>query len=166
MKYLFRTLFILFFLILMFYVCLPSPDFPKPPADSLQSKEMADIETPLRRAYFTNFTREEVLKHYQDQFKGYLLNYPPEEGQTLIRDQTKSTFLQEIVHPLRESIYINGYEPKEPQHAINIGNRPWRQKIIIKYVPSNIVARVTVVLLSAVLTYFLAREWLISLKND
>lgn len=161
-----RGFFIGLVLLLFCYVLLPSPDFPKPPVDSLQSKEMADIETPLRRAYFTNFTREEVLKHYQDQFKGYLLNYPPEEGQILIRDQTKSTFLQEIVHPLRESIYINGYEPKEPQHAINIGGRPWRQKIIIKYVPGNIMARVTVVLLSAALAYFLSREWLVSFKND
>lgn len=167
MKYLWRIFLILFSLTLLLYVSLPSPAFPDPPKDALQSKEMADMETPLRRAYFTNFSREEVMKHYLTQFKwGYRLNYPPEESQILIRDQTRSTFLEEIVHPLRESIFINGYEPKEPQNVINIEGRTWRQKIVVKYVPSSLWLRILVVLLLLPATFFLSREWLFSLNHD
>lgn len=150
----------IFFTILFIYVLFPSPEFPRPLPDSLRSKEPADSETPLRRAYFTNFTREEVMRHYQSQFKGYRLNYPPEESKTLIRDQTRSTFLEEIVHPLRESIFVNGFEPKDPHDAINIEGRPWRQKIIVKYIPGNLAVRIFVVLSSGLATLILLKEWI------
>ena len=166
MKYILRILCLLILVVLVFYVVLPEPAFPRPPADALQSKERGDTETPLRRAYFTNATREEVMAHYVKEFKGYRLNYPPEESATLIRDQTKSTFLEEIVHPLRESIYVNGYEPKEAQYAINIEGRPWRQKIIVKYIPSKAPVRLVVVLLSSAMAYFICREWLAFSKHD
>ena len=151
----------LFFLALLGYVVLPEPGFPAPPEDALRSKEPADSETPLRRAYFTNFTREEVMAHYKKEFRwGLTLNYPPEESRTLIRDQTRSTFLEEIVHPLRESIYINGFEPKDEKDAINIEGLPWRQKIIVRYVPSTIFVRLVVVALSYIGSVILIKEWL------
>lgn len=137
--------------VFILYLLLPNPDFPKPPADALQSDEPADTETPLRRAYFTNYTRDEVMSNYKNQltkssFLGiplptYRLNYPPEEARTIIRDQTRSTFLEEIVHPFRESVFINGFEPKDPKDAIEIKGMSWRQKIIVRYVPSNIWVR-------------------------
>ena len=151
----------LFFLALLGYVVLPEPGFPAPPADALQSKEPADSESPLRRAYFKNFTREEVMSHYKKEFKwGLNLNYPPEESRTIIRDQTRSTFLEEIVHPLRESVFINGFEPKVEKDAINIEGLSWRQKIIVKLVPSNIFVRIAVVILSYVGSVILIKEWL------
>jgi len=151
----------LIFIALLVYVLLPSPAFPNPLPDALQSKEPADSETPLRRAYFTNFTRGEVMAHYKKEFKwGLTLNYPPEESRTLIRDQTRSTFLEEIVHPLRESIYINGFEPKEEKDAINIAGLPWRQKIIVRYVPSSVYVRIIVVVLSFACSILLIKEWL------
>jgi len=127
--------------------------------DFYQSTEPADTETPLRRGYYTNATRQEVIEHYQSEFKGYRLNYPPEEAQTIIRDQTKSTFLEEIVHPLRESIYINGFEPTDPQYAIVIKGTPWRQKVIVRYVRSNLLARLLVVALSGVAAVLLIKQW-------
>ena len=51
------------------------------------------------------------MSHYTKQFGwGERLNYPPEDAQTLIRDQTQATFLEEIVHPMRESLFIAGNE--------------------------------------------------------
>ena len=142
-----RLLFLTFSLLFLAYLSLPNPEFPTPPPDALQSDEPGDTETPLRRAYFTNLTREEVMSHYKNQLAKssfsaiplptYRLNYPPEEAQTIIRDQTRSTFLEEIVHPLRESVFINGFEPKDPKDAIEIAGRDWRQKIIVRYVPSR-----------------------------
>lgn len=160
MRKIFFALISTFFLGLLVYVIPASPEFPSPPADALQSKEPADSETPLRRAYFTNFTREDVMAHYKKEFKwGIRLNYPPEESRTLIRDQTRSTFLEEIVHPLRESVYINGFEPKDAKDAINIEGLPWRQKIIIRYVPSNVLVRVLVITLSFSSAVLLIKEW-------
>ena len=161
--------FFIFSGILVFYLLLPNPSFPEPPPDALQSNEPADTETTLRRAYFTNFTREEVLVHYKNQleksaFLGvplptYRLNYPPEEAKTIIRDQTRSTFLEEIVHPLRESIFINGFEPKDPKDAIFIDEKFWRQKIIVRFVPNSTLFRLAIVIPTLFLLVVIFRNW-------
>jgi len=160
MKKVLILIFVLFSIALLFYVLLPNYNFPTPPSDSVQSKEPADTETPLRRAYFTNFTRAQVLDWYMDQFKHssfhnlalptLLLNYPPEDSQTIIRDQTRSTFLQEIVHPFRETVFVNGFEPAptDNKDRIVINGVHWRQKIIIKFVPSGISVRLLIILLA------------------
>ncbi len=160
-----KFLLFLIFVSLFIYVSLPNPEFPQPPADSMQSTEPADVESPLRRAYFTNFTREEVINHYKKEFnKGFniytpRLNYPPEESATIIRDQTMSTFLEELVHPMRESIYINGFEPKSEKDTIIINGTRWRQKIIVKYVSSSRTFRILVLSLTLVVGLFLMREY-------
>lgn len=143
---------------------MPSPDFPTPPSDALMSDEPADVETPLRRGYFTDLDREEVMQHYLSQFDetklldisilAYRLNYPPEEAQTLIRDQTRSTFLEEIVHPFRESVFINGFEPTEDRDLIRVGGKLWRQKIIVRYYPSDLKERLAVGILVSLLGIF------------
>ena len=68
--------------------------------------------------------------------------------------------MEEIVHPLRESVFINGFEPKVEKDAINIEGLSWRQKIIVKLVPSNIFVRIAVVILSYVGSVILIKEWL------
>ncbi len=156
-----RIIIVLIFSALFIYTLAPNPKFPNPPPGALQSKEPGDSEDlSVRRAYFTNFTREEVMKHYQNEFKGYRLNYPPEEAATIIRDQTRSTFLEEIVHPFRESFYVNGFEPKNAKDAIEIAGLPWRQKITVKYVPSNLIFRSFVMILTGLATFLLAGGWM------
>ena len=59
-------------------------------------------------------------------------------------DQTRSTFLEQITHPFRESLYVNGYEPKSEENYAVIDGRKFRQKIIIKYVPSVVPVRIAV----------------------
>ena len=158
-----------FYLFLSFlfavYIILPSPNFPDPLPGVLNSTEPADLETPLRRGYFTNATRDEVMEHYLTQFRGYRLNYPPEESGTIIRDQTHSTFLEEIVHPLRESIFISGYEPTDTGKILTVGGLPWRQKVIVKYVPSSLTIRFIVCLLIVISWPVVIGEWLSTLKR-
>jgi hypothetical protein len=154
MKQLVKTVYIICSIIFLIYLALPNPKFPDPPVDSLKSNEPADTETPLRRAYFTNFDRSQVMQNYSGDFEkpliadisipSYRLNYPPEEAQTIIRDQTRSTYLEEVVHPFRESVYINGFEPKSAKDTIFIDNREWLQKITVRYVPSSMLARLVV----------------------
>lgn len=165
MKKFFNLVFFVISVLLLVYVIIPSPEFPNPPPEFVQSFEPGDVETPLRRGYYTNLTREEVINYYKDEFnknfKIYTprLNYPPEEAQTIIRDQTKSTFLEEIAHPLRESIYINGFEPKTDNYRIEIKGVVWRQKIIIKYIPSSLWTRLVVLSLTIVATFALMKEY-------
>jgi hypothetical protein len=126
--------------------------FPDPPTDAIQSFEPADVEEDTRRGYYTDYTREEVINHYKKQLesRSYFiipsirLNYPPEEAQTIIRDQTRSTYLEELVYPMRESLFINGFEPTLPQDLLLREDKYWDQKIIVKKVSSNWFARLAV----------------------
>jgi len=169
------AIFVLFCAISLGYISLPNFDFPKPPPDSLQSQEPGDTETPLRRAYFTNYTRSQVLDWYKGEFEGssflgiklptYLMNYPPEDAQTIIRDQTRTTFLQEVVHPFRESFYINGFEPTAAKDAIFIGGKAWRQKIIIRFIPSLIWVRIAIFAGTAVFMVILFEAWVATIND-
>jgi hypothetical protein len=171
-----KIIFILFCVVGLVYLALPNYDFPLPPPDALQSKELGDTEDlTVRRAYFTNYTRAEVLNWYKNQFSKskildinlptLLLNYPPEDSQTIIRDQTRSTYLQEVVHPFRESVYINGFEPKEKKDDIFIEGRDWKQKIIIRFVPSSPWMRIGIFVATAILMAIIYKSWSASLTN-
>lgn len=164
-----KLFFVIFFISLSFYVYPASSEFPKPPEGAVQSYEPADVESPLRRGYYTNLNRQEVISHYEKEFnQGFVyvprLNYPPEEAPTLIRDQTKSSYLEEIVHPLRESIYINGFTPKEEQYAQYYEGVRYNQKIIIRYIPSSVWIRFMIIAGSSLFGYFLFIEY-INAKN-
>lgn len=151
------------------YFIIPSYPFPVPPPDALQSHEPADIETPFRRAYFTQYTRDQVIAHYEAQLK-YLptlrLNYPPEEATTIIRDQTRSWYLEELTHPMRDSLYINGFVPQKAQDVIVIEGKQYAQKITIKYVPSNLLVRLAIGSSILVFIYALYLEWKKALKSQ
>jgi hypothetical protein len=158
MKKILLIIYILVSATLLFYVLLPNFNFPAQIPGSTQSKEPADMETPLRRAYFTDYTRSEVLAWYRSQFDTssfmkiklptYLMNYPPEESGSIIRDQTRSTFLQEFVHPFRETLFINGYEPspEDEKNRIVIDGIRYRQKIIVRFIPTNTILRFLILL--------------------
>lgn len=139
-----------------------SPEFPVPPPDAVQSMEPADSETSLRRAYFTNYTREQVIEHYKAHFDRkvmFNLNYPPEDAQTLIRDQTRSWYLEELVHPMRESLFINGFIPQQEKDDIWYKGKHFEEKVTIRYVPSGWWARMVVLTATTLLGYLLMREW-------
>ena len=151
MKKIVKYFFIIISAIFLIYLSLPSPDFPENSSKSIQSKELADMEDANRKGYYSDEDREDVINYYKNSFDtlavfniqriSYRLNYPPENAQTIIRDQTRSTFLEEIVHPFRESLFINGFEPKYDQDVIIDNGKRWKQKIIVKYVESSLVAR-------------------------
>lgn len=151
-------------ILLLFAICYliyPSKPFPNPPPGSLQSFEPADTETPNRKAYYTNLSRDQVMAYYRENFNKYALrlNYPPEEAQTLIRDQTRSSWLEEIYLPLRDSYLINGFYPTKPTEQININGVHYQNKITVRFIPSHPVSRLTVLLLFGVCTYFLYQEY-------
>jgi hypothetical protein len=166
-KKFFLISYILGSVIFLIYLFLPAPTFPNPPFDSVQSLEEADTETPLKKAYFTNFTREQVIDHYLNQFNRHSLrlNYPPEDAQTLIRDQTRSVYLEELAHPLRESLFINGFEPRQPKDDIWYKGVHYQAKITIKYYSSPVVTRVLIAIPTIGVGWILINMWVTTLVD-
>jgi len=161
MRYLGNILFILFSLIFLTYLSLPNLSFPDPPPGAVQSFEPADSETPDRRGYLTDLSRDEVLDHYSDGYKlsmmgieipSYQLIYPPEDAFSLVRDQTRSTHLREIVYPFRESLFVNEFVAKLDKDAISYKGIHYGAKITVSIKRSSLVSRigVGVLILSAI----------------
>jgi hypothetical protein len=156
-----KYIFALIFFLGVGYFIFPRPGFISPPPNSLISNEPADTETQFRKAYFTNLSREEVLSYYKSNFKFPFLrlNHPPEDSLTLIRDQTKSSWMEELVHPLIDNLYINGFYPTKPTEQININGVHYQAKITVRYVPSSFTTQITVLLLIMVSGYLLFKEY-------
>lgn len=144
------------------YLFYPNRNFPSQISSSLRSDEAKDTETTLRRAYFVNNNRQEVIGHYENAFS-YLptlrLNYPPEEAQTIIRDQARSSYLEELVHPFRESVFVNGFIPTQAKDAIYIKGRNFDQKITVRYIPSKYSSRIVIGLSTLAFGLVLLKEW-------
>lgn len=166
MKIIVKILFAIFGIALLIYLIWPAPHFPNTLWDFVSSNEPADKETPLRRGYYTNITREQLMSHYKEQFSwGERLNYPPEEAQTIIRDQTQATFLEEVAHPMRESIYIAGNELKSKTSVFEVSGKTYKSKVIVKYVGSNVYVRVLVGLMALGLIWLTGSEWAKTAKD-
>lgn len=157
---------VVFFISLLAYVLSPSSVVPQPPQGSLKSDEPSDTESIFRTAYFTTLDREEVMNYYKTKFNYIVhINHPPEDSYTLIRDQTRSSWIEELSNPLKNTIYINGYYPTKPTEQINRNGVHYAAKITIKYVPSNTSTRITISILIAMLIYFLGYAYKYFFQN-
>ena len=159
------------------YLLLPAPAEPPPLPESTKSNLPGDtVEIPHLYAYFTNLSREEVINFYQEHYSrsrflnlpllGLKLNHPPEYTWVVIRDTVLSSYLEEIVHPLKESFYINGYEPANDPFVKSEQRRPtlvyegeeYKAKITVLPVYSNPLIRVILFLAVIAVFVFLKRE--------
>jgi len=156
-----RLLLGFFALFFLAYFLIPSPAVPPPLPESIKSTEPGDtVEIPGLFAYYTNLSRDEVISFYQGHYTrsrflglplfAYRLNHPPEYVWVAIRDTIHSSYLEEIVLPLRESYYINGYEPMEdpfkkegerPGKGFEIEGKEYKAKVTVLPVRSNLVSR-------------------------
>lgn len=166
-----RKLVLLLLGVLLIYLLIPSPSFPAPLPDSPQSQEPGDLRDPNHFvAYFTNLSREEVMQYYIQEFKhpgvlGYIpvlriRDYPPEEAFTHIADQTLSNYLEELVYPLRESLFVNGYEPGPDDDQIAFEGVPYKSKVTIRYYESSVGARMLVLILTLGVIWWMSKEYL------
>jgi len=148
-------------LLAIYYLLLPVPSVPPPPPDSLTSQEPADTESIYRSAYYTDFSRAEVINYYTKASGPFYLNQilPPENAGSVIRDQTRSSWLEELVIPLKAALYINGYYPTKPTDQINLNGKHWQGKITIRRVPSHPITRLTVLTFAVLAAWLLAREY-------
>lgn len=156
-----KFIFLIFALILLVYLFIPGPssidNFPALP-NSVKSNLPGDtIQVPNVSAYFSNNFRSFVNNFYKESHKKQVLipfspirlNYPPEFAYTAIKDQTRSTYLEEYVYPLRDSLFINGYEPfyenGKPKFFGSVKadeeNNIYYNKTTLRYYPSSYIAR-------------------------
>lgn len=100
------------------------------------------------------------MSYYLKEFGGGMeFNYPPEEAQTIIRDQTYATFLEEIDHPMRESLFVAGNQIPSGKPPFEVDGKKFNQKVIVKYVDSNVFVRLSVGILTLCLIWILGREY-------
>lgn len=162
----------LVYLIGVVYLLLPSPlinDLP----DALKSNEPGDTwQNTDTKAFFTDWDREKVIGYYRDTFRlkigdFYLpnlrLNYRPEDTGTYVRKYIDTYYLEEIVIPMRESIFINGWDPKKsPTLAhlseeerkttfIVIDGKEFQSKVTLKWYQSKVSHRLIIWTLTVLL---------------
>lgn len=176
-KKVFRFLSFLVFLLALAYLLLPPPAEPPPLPNSTKSNLPIDtVEIPHLYAYFTNLSREEVMAFYQEHYSrsrflnfplpGLRLNHPPEYCWVVIRDTVHSSYLEEIVHPFRDSFYINGFESANDPFVAPSQRRPtsiyegeeYKTKVTVLPVYSNPLIRIFLLLAVIVVFVFLKRE--------
>lgn len=122
------------------YLSLPAPKVPQLPDAALSDEPGDTWQNPGQTAYFTNWERKQVLPYLQEDFSlefvgftipSYRLNYRPEEADKYIRKHIDSYYLEEIVHPLRESLFVHGWNPHKSPRFDHLSDDDIRERLII-----------------------------------
>jgi len=147
---------VVFNIIALIYLVTPPPllrDLPNSvrstlPGDTVQLKNVS--------GYFTNLTRREVINYYLSFYNHPLLihlNHPPEKSKTIFRDTMQSYYLEELVLPFKESLFINGYEwendvftkpEKRIANKLTYNGVSYSAKITLKTFPVSIFNRLLI----------------------
>lgn len=171
------------FLIGLTYLLWPGPthtsNFSALP-NSLKSEEPGDTyQNPNNAAYFSQLRRKGVTNYYKNEFS-YLkifgitippirTNHPPEEAFIYIRDQQPSTYLEQYSYPLRDALFVNGFEPFSETGKpygmgatdIYINEQYFVSKTTLRYYGSSVTSRIIVYLLiwvGIILLYKLSKK--------
>lgn len=179
-----KKIYILFSAMLLIYMVWPGPSridqFLALPSSEKSKLEGDTIQIPNVSAYFSNNFREFVVPFYSDNYQNLAklplpplrLNYPPEFSWTAIKKHTDSTYLEELVYPLRDSLYANGFEPfyadGQPKYwgatKFEEGGQNFFTKTTLRFYPSTIAARIVTWFGIVLSTYFLFRLGKVILK--
>lgn len=162
-----KKIYIIFCFLFLIYMILPSTksivDFPALPNSDKSTLSGDTYQIPNVAAYFSNNWRQFVVdfyaKNYQQKtplpFEPIRLNHPPEFAWNVIKRHTDSTYLEELVYPLKDSLYVNGFEPFYEDGSpkfwgsakLNEGKNLWFTKTTLRFYPSSLFIRLIVYLL-------------------
>lgn len=171
-----KKIFIIFSGLLLIYMIWPGPgridQFAALPSSEKSKLEGDTIQIPNVSAYFSNNFRNFIVPFYSNNYQNLVklpfsplrLNHPPEYSWTAIKKHTDSTYLGELVYPLRDSLFVNGFEPFEetgdPKYwgatKFEIGTNIWFTKTTLRFYPSYVWVRIVVwfgIILSMALLY-------------
>lgn len=168
---------LLFFSIIVFsigciYLSLPTPKTPDLDT-AIRSDEEGDTwQNPDQKGFYSNILRKEVMTEMRNKFSislfgiripSYTLNYRPEDTREFVREQIPSYYLEEIVYPFRDSLFVNGWEPTnspiyrnlpaESVPMIIYKDKIYLSKVTLKPVTSPVWARILVWFLVFPATY-------------
>lgn len=167
-------------IVISFYLLLPGPRLPPPDLPgSFKSTEPGDTyQIPNVSAYYTNKNRKTVINFYTDYFSRskflnillptYRFIHPPEYAKKVWIDTKKSFYLEEIVHPLRESLFVNGLEwrgqiylppEKRKPSRFLVGGKVWPAKVSLRWFYSPVWARLFIFWFAWGLFWLILREW-------
>ncbi|MBI2600229.1 hypothetical protein HYW43_04910 [Candidatus Daviesbacteria bacterium] len=170
-----KKIFIIFSVLLLIYMLWPGPqsisDFKALPNSDKSDLAGDTWQIPDVAGYFSDNYREFVIPFYKLNyleksffpFSPLRINYPPEFSWNVIKKHTDSTYLEELVYPLRDSLYINGFEPfysdGTPRYwgaakFITFGHE-WETKVTLRFYPSPVWVRFIVWLGIVIGTIFL-----------
>lgn len=173
MKTIVKAILGLIYIFGIFYLLLPNPVYPDLTSSTLSDEPGDTWQHPEQKAFFTNKIRQDVMQELQDSFSlpslpSFRLNYRPEETTQFVREQINSYYLEEIVHPLRESLFVNGWEPQnapywqsvEPEYrpSIQINDVYYNSKITLKPTFSTAPARIFIWSLIFPASYFVFKS--------
>lgn len=133
----------------------------KPLPNSAKSSLSGDtIQIPNVSAYFSNNFRNFVIPFYLENYQRAFhfpfppirLNHPPEYSWVVIKKPTDTTYLEEFVYPLRESLYINGFETFRMDGTpifwgapkLEEGGKEFYTKTTLRFYTSNILVKIIV----------------------
>lgn len=168
-----KKLLLIFFIFLLglIYIVLPGPssidDLPGLPGSAKSDLPGDTIQNPNIAGFYSQFRRNGITQYYKNIFSKMLipgvslpiivLNHPPEAAYKYVRDQQSSTFLEEYIFPLRESVFVNGYEPKMENymkgriedesyvgHFVKFNGDYYNSKTTLRFYPSNVWVRIFV----------------------
>lgn len=172
------------FVLGLIYVLIPDIKsvytFPPLPDHVLRSTEEGDtIQIPNVEAFYSNDRRAFATKFYKSRFDNLKvlgitipslrINRPPEEAFQYIRDQQYSTYLEEYTYPLRESFFVNGFEPVDDNGNLRphltastlVGKYFYQSKVTLRLYPTKVYNRVIVYLgiwASMVALFYMGRK--------
>jgi hypothetical protein len=148
-------------ILITIYLLIPSASFP--PIDlpnSFKSDEPGDTwQIENVSAYYTEKDRGEVISFYQNYFTKptifppIRLNYPPEFGKEVFIDTKQTYYLEELVYPLKQSLFVNGYEwqndvftpvASREQFKLEADGKVWKSKVSLKWFASSLPTRLVI----------------------
>lgn len=170
-----KYLYIGFCFLLFIYMLWPAPtkigDFKALPDSEKSTLEGDTIQIPNVAGYFSNNFREFVVPFYRQNYQNaahfpfppITLNHPPEYSWIAIKRHTDSTYIEELVYPLRDSLYVNGFEPFYEDGSpkfwgatkFEIGPNNWFTKTTLRFYPSSLLTRLLVWLGITISLFFL-----------
>lgn len=156
LKKIFISGIILFNLLFVAYLLAPVPELP-PLTDSVRSDLPGDtVQLQNVSAYFTNLSRTEVMTFYRANYNApfrKFLNHPPEKARDLIVDTIQTYYLEEIIFPFKQSVFVNGYDwqndvftkpEKRIANKLIFKDVEYQSKITLKVYPTTIAQRLGV----------------------
>lgn len=148
-----KVFFTIFNILAVVYLISPIPYLPDL-ENSIKSDLPGDtIQISNVSGYFTNLSRTQVMDFYKKNYQGFFrinLNHPPEKAKEIITNTTTSYYLEELVLPFKESLYINGFDWEKDvftkpenriKNKINYLGQDYATKVTIRRFPVSIFNR-------------------------